>query len=80
MIIRTKYTNEEREIVKELRPIDDTLFRIMAKGNIILVEHIVRLSLIILSAALLLNIAILKGILTKTVVKTLSLSFDKIGK
>ena len=45
MIIRTKYTNEEREIVKELRPIDDTLFRTMAKGNIILVEHIVRLSL-----------------------------------
>ena len=45
MIIRTKYTKEEREIVKELRPIDDTLFRTMAKGNIILVEHIVRLSL-----------------------------------
>ena len=45
LIIRTKYTNEEREIVKELRPIDDTLFRTMAKGNIILVEHIVRLSL-----------------------------------
>ena len=45
LIIRTKYTKEEREIVKELRPIDDTLFRTMAKGNIILVEHIVRLSL-----------------------------------
>ena len=45
MLIRAKYTNEEREIVQKLRPIDDTLFRTMAKNNIILVEHIVRLSL-----------------------------------
>ena len=45
MDIIAKYTEEEREIARKLRPIDDTLFRTMAKNNIILVEHIVRLSL-----------------------------------
>ena len=42
---KEKYTEEERAIARSLRPIDDTLFRTMAKDNIPLVEHIVRITL-----------------------------------
>ena len=45
MDIIVKYTEEEREIVRKLRPIDDTLFRTMTKNNIPLVEHIIRVTL-----------------------------------
>ena len=45
MGIKRKYTEEEREIVRKLRPIDDTLFRTMTKNNIPLVEHIIRVTL-----------------------------------
>ncbi len=34
---KEKYTEEERAIARSLRPIDDTLFRTMAKDNIPLV-------------------------------------------
>ncbi len=43
--LKSKYTDEERAIARSLRPIDDTLFRTMAKDNIPLVEHIVRVTL-----------------------------------
>ena len=43
--LKSKYTDEERAIARSLRPIDDTLFRTMAKDNIPLVEHIVRITL-----------------------------------
>ena len=42
---KVKYTEEERAIARSLRPIDDTLFRTMAKDNIPLVEHIIRVTL-----------------------------------
>ena len=45
MDLKSKYTDEERAIARSLRPIDDTLFRTMAKDNIPLVEHIVRVTL-----------------------------------
>ena len=38
--LKSKYTDEERAIARSLRPIDDTLFRTMAKDNIPFVEHI----------------------------------------
>ena len=43
--LKSKYTDEERAIARSLRPIDDTLFRTMAKDNIPFVEHIVRVTL-----------------------------------
>ncbi|MDD7271371.1 MAG: Rpn family recombination-promoting nuclease/putative transposase [Spirochaetales bacterium] len=43
--MKIKYTKEEIELVKALRPINDTLFRTMAKDNIPLVEHIIRVTL-----------------------------------
>ncbi len=43
--LKSKYTDEERVIARSLRPIDDTLFRTMAKDNIPFVEHIVRVTL-----------------------------------
>ena len=45
MNLKSKYTDEERAIARSLRPIDDTLFRTMAKDNIPFVEHIVRVTL-----------------------------------
>ena len=45
MDLKSKYTDEERAIARSLRPIDDTLFRTMAKDNIPFVEHIVRVTL-----------------------------------
>ncbi len=45
MDVIVKYTEEEREIARKLRPIDDTLFRTMTKDNIPLVEHIIRVTL-----------------------------------
>ena len=43
--MKAKYTKEEMEIAKALRPINDALFRTMAKDNIPLVEHIIRVTL-----------------------------------
>ena len=43
--MKAKYTKEEMEIAKSLRPIDDTFFRTMAKDNIPLVEHIIKVTL-----------------------------------
>ena len=43
--MKIKYTKEEIEIAKSLRPINDALFRTMAKDNIPLVEHIIRVTL-----------------------------------
>ena len=43
--MKIKYTKEEIEIAKSLRPINDALFRTMAKDNIPLVEHIIRITL-----------------------------------
>ena len=43
--MKIKYTKEEIELAKALRPINDTLFRTMAKDNIPLVEHIIRVTL-----------------------------------
>ena len=43
--MKAKYTKEEIEIAKALRPINDALFRTMAKDNIPLVEHIIRVTL-----------------------------------
>ena len=45
MKIRKQFTQEERELARSLRPIDDTFFRTMTKNNIPLVEHIVRVTL-----------------------------------
>ena len=45
MKIRKQFTQEERELARYLRPIDDTFFRTMTKNNIPLVEHIVRVTL-----------------------------------
>ena len=43
--MKIKYTKEEIELAKALRPINDALFRTMAKDNIPLVEHIIRVTL-----------------------------------
>ena len=43
--MKVKYTKEEIEIARSLRPIDDTFFRTMAKNNIPLVEHIIKVIL-----------------------------------
>ena len=43
--MKIKYTKEEIEIAKSLHPINDALFRTMAKDNIPLVEHIIRVTL-----------------------------------
>ena len=43
--MKVKYTKEEIEIARSLRPIDDTFFRTIAKNNIPLVEHIIKVIL-----------------------------------
>ena len=43
--MKIKYTKEEIELAKALRPINDALFRTMAKDNIPLVEYIIRVTL-----------------------------------
>ncbi len=43
--MKVKYTKEEIEIARSLRPIDDTFFRTMAKNNIPLAQHIIKVIL-----------------------------------